>query len=636
MQLPTSPEARRWRTLVVVGVTAAALLALIAVGEGHLKAFLVHALSARSGRAVHVNGDLEVHLLSGHPAIRAHEVVVDNPSWVPPGKTAEMQLITVLLRWHWGVPVLQIRRVEIEGANLNLLRDAHGRANWQLHADGPGGGPPLVRSLSMPEAHVELHDALLNLEFEGTVSAGDEDATGRSPLLINGAGQLNGRAATFRVSGEPLAQSQPNEAYHFSVEERSGGTHLRGEGSFERPFDFRQMQLKFAVRGPDMADMYYLAGLKLPQTRAFELSARLVRSGARFEYTDLRASSGESDIAGSVREERIDGRAHIEAQLSSQRLRLADLDAAEAPAGGTETRLLEKLKVIPDTPLRVEGLRKADAIVSFRAHELEVGKLTLTDATGRVAIERGKLSVTGLQAQLAGGTLSGEVRLDASRALPRGSLDLLLSGAPLEQLKTDPAALGGLSGLLSVRAQLAGSGKSPREMAGTAEGTVTAVVPQGRVRAALPEAASLELAGALGLMANSQKTTAVRCAVASFEAHEGVLSARTVVFDTDKALITMTGDVNLDSQELDFTLRGHPKTPALALHSAVAVRGTLGHPQYRLAGDHTAAQAGVAATLGAALAPVAAVLAFVNPGLAQDADCAALLGSAAAEPPPAT
>jgi hypothetical protein len=115
-----------------------------------------------------------------------------------------------------------------------------------------------------------------------------------------------------------------------------------------------------------------------------------------------------------------------------------------------------------------------------------------------------------------------------------------------------------------------------------------------------------------------------------------VLSARTVVFDTDKALITMTGDARLDSQELDFTLRGHPKTPALALHSAVAVGGTLAHPQFRLAADHAVAQAGAAAALGVTLAPVAAVLAFVNPGLAHDADCEALLGSAAGEPPPAS
>jgi hypothetical protein len=244
--------------------------------------------------------------------------------------------------------------------------------------------------------------------------------------------------------------------------------------------------------------------------------------------------------------------------------------------------------------------------------------------------------VTGLRAGLAGGSLSGEARLDASRTLPRGSLDLVLAGAQVEQIKTDFAAMGGLSGLLSVRAQLSGSGSSPHDMAATAEGTVTAVLPHGTVRAALPEAASLELAGALGLMTKSQKTTGVRCAVASFGAHEGVLSARTVVFDTDKALITMTGDARLDSQELDFTLRGHPKTPALALHSAEAVRGTLAHPQFRLAADHTVAQAGAAAALGVTLAPVAAVLAFVNPGLAHDADCEALLGSTAGEPPPAT
>jgi uncharacterized protein involved in outer membrane biogenesis len=130
-------------------------------------------------------------------------------------------------------------------------------------------------------------------------------------------------------------------------------------------------------------------------------------------------------------------------------------------------------------------------------------------------------------------------------------------------------------------------------------------------------------------MTKSQKTTNVRCAVASFAAHEGLLSARTVVFDTDKALITMTGDAQIDTEALDFRLRGHPKSATLALHSAVAVRGTLAHPEFRLAGDDAAGQAGAAAALGVTLTPVAALLAFVNPGLAHDADCEALLASAA-------
>ena len=157
------------------------------------------------------------------------------------------------------------------------------------------------------------------------------------------------------------------------------------------------------------------------------------------------------------------------------------------------------------------------------------------------------------------------------------------------------------------------------------------------MRASIAEAASLELAGALGLWRKSEKETRVRCGVASFEVHEGKATAHSVVLDTDRALITASGELDMDSESLDLTLHGRPKTPGLELRSAVTVRGTLSHPKFTLAGKGFAGQAAAAAALGVILTPVAAVLAFVNPGLAHDADCAALLAQAQAgtpAPPP--
>ncbi len=628
---------RRRRTLIFSGAVAALLLLAAAIAERHLKATIEHAMSVRTGRPVRIGGDLTVHLLSMHPRVSALQVSVGNPPWSPAGEAAEAERVTLLLEWHWGLPPLQIRRLEIVGANLHLVRDARGRANWQMYEEGPGHGPPLIHSLSMPDARVELHDARRHLEFNGTVSAADEADDGAAPLLIEGAGQLNGRAASFWVRGDPLAGVRRNQPYHFSLEEHSGAMRLRGQGEVETPFDLGRLHGSFDVRGPDMAEVYYLVGLKMPPTAPFELSGELVRSGMRFEYNHLRAHAGESDVEGNVSVDVVGGHVHTEAQLNSKHLRNADVGsrAAAPPPVPADGRQVLRLS---DAPLQVTGIKHGNAAVRFHVGQLDLGRIALNDATGKVVIENGVLSVTGLQAGLAGGALTGTASLDASHTVLHGSLDLALAGVQLSQVKRDPAALGSLSGLLSVRAQLSGSGASLRALAETADGTVTAVIPQGTVRAALAEAASLELAGALGLMTKSQKPTDVRCAVASFGAHEGVVSARTVVFDTDKALITMTGEAQIDTEALDFTLRGHPKTATLALHSAVAVRGTLAHPQFRLAGERAAGQTGVAAALGLTLTPLAALLAFVNPGLAHDADCEALLASVApavpAAPPP--
>ena len=101
-------------------------------------------------------------------------------------------------------------------------------------------------------------------------------------------------------------------------------------------------------------------------------------------------------------------------------------------------------------------------------------------------------------------------------------------------------------------------------------------------------------------------------------------------------LITGKGALHMDSESLDFALHGRPKHSEIALHEGIALRGTLTNPEVRLTEHDALAQMGAAVTLGALLTPVAAVLAFVNPGLAHNADCYALLGgapSAAGTPP---
>jgi hypothetical protein len=48
------------------------------------------------------------------------------------------------------------------------------------------------------------------------------------------------------------------------------------------------------------------------------------------------------------------------------------------------------------------------------------------------------------------------------------------------------------------------------------------------------------------------------------------------------------------------------------------------------------AQGGIAAALGSALSPLAAILPFVDPGLAKDANCQALVADAAHDGAPVT
>jgi uncharacterized protein involved in outer membrane biogenesis len=92
-------------------------------------------------------------------------------------------------------------------------------------------------------------------------------------------------------------------------------------------------------------------------------------------------------------------------------------------------------------------------------------------------------------------------------------------------------------------------------------------------------------------------------------------------------LVTDSGHINLQDEALAVSLQGKPKEiRVVRLRSPIEVKGTLAHPSVGLEPGHLAAQAGAAAALGTVLTPAAAILAFVDGGLAKDANYSAVIG----------
>jgi uncharacterized protein involved in outer membrane biogenesis len=552
---------------------------------------------------------------------------------MPAGLTAEIGRVTLVMRWQLAALPLRLQRLELQQAQLHLLREPNGRANWYASADGAGKGPPLIESLEMPDAVVDLRDDRWHVRFRGSVSAGDALDKGAQPpsLHIEAHGELNGRAAQLTVEADPLALARRDRPYHFSLLERSGSARLSGEGSLAQAFDFRVLQASFAASGPDLKQLHYLVGLSWPGTGPFQGSATLHRKDDRFQYDDLVLTIGASDLRGTMVVDSSNPRSTVEGALRARRLRLSDLGARTGAAEPGEKPDSEPRAA--DAPLRTPALLRTDGMVTLRVDELEFGAGSLHALSGTLKAQRGVLTLEGFSATLAQGKLAATARLDDSSTVPRGLLDVTAEQLQLEQLvRRPPPAPAPLSGLISGRVRLDGSGETLRELAAAANGTVAAVMPNGEVQATLVQSASLELSGLLGRLRASPKETAIRCAVGTLDVHEGIGTVRTLVIDTDDALLSGDGTVNLASDSLDISLRGRPKKPSLALHSTVHLQGNLAHPRLSVSGRGVAGQAAAAVALGVLLTPVASVLAFVNPGLAHNADCAALTAQATPAP----
>jgi uncharacterized protein involved in outer membrane biogenesis len=611
---------------LAIALTVAVSLAA-AINAGYFRDAIVRALAARSGRQIEVRGAWQVHLFSLHPRVIAERVTIGNPSWTPPGRTAQIGKVSLVFQIAGLHQSFGVDRLELENANLHLVRDAMGHANWQLidPGKGSGNGLPLIRSLKMLNAQVELDDARRHLQFSGTASVSEgADPQGAQALRIDGNGQLNGKPDIFSIAGEPLAGVSHDRPYHFSFIERSSGTRLSGRGMLLRPFKFDSIDTSFDAVGQDLKDLYFLTGVTLVNTGSYRLSGKLALRGKICTFSDLFATSGQSDMHGRVSIDTTSGRPQLAVVLDSRFLRLSDL-GARAAGREPQTSVSHVLSTAMVSPV---AMRRSDAVVNFRAESVEVAHVPLQKVSATVTIDRGIATLAPLLADVSEGRLSAHVRLDASKDEPPVAADISVSGLQIGRLFHTASANPPFEGLLQARIKVTGVGRSIHQVAASASGVVTVVLPRGTVRASLAELAGLDLRGLGLLAAKSTQDTSIRCAVASFHAQKGILGVQNLTVDTEPVLVNGAGTIDLDTESLDLTFWGHPKKLRLMrLRSALFVRGTLARPKVDIQAAHAMAQMAEAAAAGVVLTPLASVLAFVDPGLTKDADCESLLSA---------
>ncbi|HUB84231.1 MAG TPA: AsmA-like C-terminal region-containing protein, partial [Rhizomicrobium sp.] len=164
---------------------------------------------------------------------------------------------------------------------------------------------------------------------------------------------------------------------------------------------------------------------------------------------------------------------------------------------------------------------------------------------------------------------------------------------------------------------------SIHKAASDASGTFTAIVPHGTVRQKFAELLGIDIDRAFLFSGNNDTT--VRCALADFQVRDGVMQARDVLFDSDVVKATGSGTVNLKDETMNMQLKGAPKKlTLLRVRAPITVTGPIRNPSIGIKAGSAIAQGGAAVALGALLSPLAAILPFIDPGLAKNADCAAV------------
>jgi hypothetical protein len=568
-----------------------------------------------------------------------------NPAWAGPGDavraprfTLQTDLFTAM-RGH-----LALSLVEADGGTVRLVRDAAGRENW-LPTPGPKLRPlkvPPIGNLVITGSALRYDDARRDLHFVGAFSSSERMAAGRGVFELKGQGALDKEPFVALLTGGPLLHVDKTRPYRFDAHIRAGATAVTMVGAIARPFDLKAIAGSVTARGQDFGELSKVTGLALPMTPPYTLAAAFSRVGAVYAFRNVHGRVGDSDLAGALSVDDSSGRPFLTADLTSRRLQLADLapafgGAPRNPAGHTVSpaekviaaRLRAEHRLLPDTPLDMKRVRGMDARVSFKAQSVAAGSLPIRALAIKLALDHGVLTLDPLAMSLPQGDIAGKIRIDARANMPLTSMDVSVSNARLETLVRGRGGPAPLQGGVFARAKLAGAGASVHAAAAAANGQLSIVIPGGEIRQALAELMGIDAAkGLFLLLSKSQQQTPIRCGVADFQATNGVLTVRRIVFDTGVVLVSGSGVVDMRDETFNLRLSGKPKKFRLVRIAApITLKGSWEAPKFGVDVGKAAGQLVISGLLGAFVSPAVLILPFVSPGLAHNANCASLTAS---------
>jgi uncharacterized protein involved in outer membrane biogenesis len=618
---------RRHPLAFAAALVLIALIVLIAAWDWNwFKGPIERAVERRTGRTFEIGGNLDVDL-GGLITVTGEQLRFGNAPWardplMASADRAELGIaLWPLLRGQVQIPMLRLQR-----PLLNLEIGPQRVGNWRFGQDDGGDGPQF-RRVHIDAGRFRFLDAAQDTDIRINVASAPASAQGASPIALEGGGRWEGNP--FEIAGHaqsPLALRDREAPYRIDLRARAGDTHAHARGTLLDPLRLHGFDVQFALRGATLADLYPLLGLSLPPTPPYRFDGRLRRDGAVWRYDGFKGVVGDSDLAGDARVETGRARTFLQADLVSTRLDFDDLagfvgatpranDAAPAAASGADGR------VLPDRPYHLEKLRAMDADVRLRAKRINAPRLPLDDMDAHLKLNDEVLVLEPLNFGVAGGDIRAVIRMDARASTLRTQARIAARGLDLDRLLPDVERARSAIGRVGGEIVLRGEGNSIARMLATANGDVAIGMGRGQVSNLIIELAGLDVAEALKFLLTEDRRVPVRCAFGDFTVADGVMTARSLAFDTTDTIILGEGRIDLREEAFDLRLRPRPKDRSLfSFRSPLIVDGRFADPDIRPDMKRVGLRAALAIALGS-IVPPAALLATLELGPGGNADC---------------
>jgi AsmA protein len=513
---------------IVVVLIAGVIALWLIVNPNDYKGRIEAAVRSSTGRNLALTGNIHLAVFPSIALELGPASLGNPPGFSSSQPFASLRRVSLSVRL---LPLLhhqlEVGKVEIDGLDLRLLKNARGEGNWAM---------PAAKTPPAPQS------------------------PGSSAVALGGIGGVV--VENSRVSYQDLVVSEVN------LDIGRVGTGI--------PVPVRWNLLLSTSPGAKPIPLSGNARLEYGAN-----SAHLAGLDARIDDSKVRGSAAVSNLATGAMNfdlsiDRIDLDRYLGAAKSAKTVPQAPVPEIAAAPSPPPTEL-------PTSALKTLQLDGKLAIGSATLYGMKLSQVEVG-----LAANNGLLHITPASAKLYGGTSTGNVTLDARGAVPVLHLDESLAGIDVQPLLVDFMKFNRLSGRGNVTANVTARGNTTGTLMSSLNGHVATNITNGAIDgldlwSAVNSAVSLAQKHALpaGGMGKSTRFDTFR---ASAELTNGIASTKDLDIASGDLHVTGQGTTNLVTEAVDYhvsaTILKGPSAGTLA-SIPLLISGTLTNPTVR-------------------------------------------------------
>ncbi len=648
----------RWDAPLGIGLSILACLiglillawAILFVTKGR---FLKHRFesiaSSLSQRRIRVAGDFQLYFDPINIKFVADGITVSNPDWAtkPNFLTAD-HVDTRISTFRAIFGDYHARWLNLANAAVDMEWDRSRTHNsWTFGDPNKKGKPfrmPVIERAAVTGTTLRYRDPKLQIATDQRF--GTLNSTGRhidNAIGFAGSGDYQGHA--FSNSGKLMSPNTTVTLGRTQVELHAdtGRTHLDLDGMMPTLTTIDGATADLAVRGPNARLLFDLLHVVIPDTRAYHFRSHLEKVGGDYRFTKLSGAFGDSDLAGSMTISLPDNRLKLDANIASHKLDIIDigpfigydpqaLATKGAAAAATTVSKADHPRILPDAPLRIDAMKAFDAHVLYKVDRIRAPHVPVSNVALTLDLDHNMLKLSPLTMDVVGtGHLAADITLNARVPAVYTTYDIRLSPTPLGALMGGFGLKdAGTTGTVRARINMSGTGDSVRKSLATANGRIAIVLPAGTFWTSYAQLSEFDIGLFLQKLLQKQlkQPIKINCGLVAFTVRNGVAAADPILIDTDKNLMAAKGGFSFIDESLNLQFRADGKKfSAFSGQSPVGIGGYFSAPALHIVSPQLVERVGAAVALGVVATPVAAILAFVDPGDAKSAACGPVLSA---------